>query len=165
VKFTDPSGNDVWIEGPAGPEPAGHQSINVGDPNGHYDSYSFGVNGDPWLGGEVYRDVSNGGAIDHDHYLTTTAYEDAMVKSEMEGQLGNKAGYRPWRTCRNFSQSEFSRIKNELSRWNRGAIFIGAPTPPRPKAPGKGSVVPSTTSPAAWDWQNVKDIISSSTPK
>ena len=63
VKFNDPFGEDVWLEGPSGREPQGHLSINVGDPNGSYDSYSFGVNGDPWFGGEVYRDVSHGGDI------------------------------------------------------------------------------------------------------
>jgi len=36
VDLRDPSGLDVWIEGPSGDEPPFHQSINVGDPNGQY---------------------------------------------------------------------------------------------------------------------------------
>lgn len=94
VRFTDPLGQDVWLEGPSGHEPTGHLSINVGDPNGNYDSYSFGVNGDPWLGGGVYKDTSLGGNILPDYYLHTTADEDARVKALLEAQLGNKAPYR-----------------------------------------------------------------------
>jgi hypothetical protein len=55
MNFVDSTGLDIWIEGAFGPEPPYHQSINVGDPNGTYSSYSFGMNGG--LGGEVYRDV------------------------------------------------------------------------------------------------------------
>ena len=45
VNCRDPFGFDIWIEGPSGAEPTGHQSINVGDPNGAYRSYSYGVDG------------------------------------------------------------------------------------------------------------------------
>ena len=66
--FTDPFGLDVWIEGPGpGERPRRHQSINVGDPNGEYDSYSFGVNGqynlEYGIEGQVYRDPIKGGAV------------------------------------------------------------------------------------------------------
>ncbi len=47
--FHDRLGTDVWLEGPSGSEPGGHLSVNVGDPRGNYDSYSFGVNGDRGL--------------------------------------------------------------------------------------------------------------------
>lgn len=156
VRFTDPLGNDVWLEGPSGNEPTGHLSINVGDPNGNYDSYSFGVNGDPWLGGAVYNDTSHGGEILPDYYLHTTGDEDARVKALLDAQLGNKAPYRPWRTCRNFSQNQFNRIK---------AMGIGTPSAPPPRTPAPGSkpwTVPSTTSTSAWDWLNLKSILSSS---
>jgi RHS repeat-associated protein len=39
----DPGGLDVWI-GNRGP----HQNINIGDPNGNYYSFSFGINGSRW---------------------------------------------------------------------------------------------------------------------
>jgi hypothetical protein len=45
----------------SGEEPLYHQSINVGDPNGAYASYSFALNGG--LDGIVYRDVDLGGEI------------------------------------------------------------------------------------------------------
>ena len=156
IRFTDPFGNDVWLEGPSGNEPTGHLSINVGDPNGNYDSYSFGVNGDSWLGGEVYKDTSHGGEILPDNYLHTTAAGDARVKALLETQLGNKAPYRPWRTCRNFSQNQFNNIKS---------LGVGKAGPPPPRTPAPGSkpwTVPSTTSTSAWDWLNLKSILSSS---
>lgn len=160
--FIDPFGYDVWLEGPSGNEPAGHLSINVGNPNGNYDSYSFGVNGDPGLGGEVYKDTSLGGNILPDYYLKTTSAQDALVKQLLDAQLGNKAPYRPWRTCRNFSERQFQRIKD---------LGIGTPAPPpyRPPAPGaKPWTVPSTSTTSAWDQLNlqrfVENIIGPITP-
>jgi len=85
VNFKDPSGNDVWFEGPSGNEPQGHLSINVGDPNGNYDSYSFGINGNG-LEGEVYKDTSLGGEILPDYYRRTTPAEDALIKAMLEAQ-------------------------------------------------------------------------------
>jgi hypothetical protein len=51
----------------------------VGDPNGHYDSYSFGVNGDPGLGGEVYKDTL-WVEILSGYYLKASPEEDARVR-------------------------------------------------------------------------------------
>lgn len=155
LRFADPLGTDVWLEGPSGNEPYLHLSINVGDPNGNYDSYSFGVNGDARLGGEVYKDTSLGGEIQAGYYLKTTPDEDARVKALLDAQLGNKAPYRPWRTCRNFSEDQFNKIK---------AMGIGTPTaaPPRTPAPGGNpTILGTTTSTSAWDWLNIKTIFSS----
>ena len=69
LSFVDALGLDVWIEGPSGGEPSFHQSVNVGDPLGAYDSYSFGMNGNG-LEGEVYRDTEKGGEIEK--YKSTT---------------------------------------------------------------------------------------------
>jgi RHS repeat-associated protein len=114
VNFTDPWGLDYWIEGPSVGEPAGHQSINVGDPNGEYDSYSFGVNGNinlrNALEGEVYRDPIKGGTIDLDFYRETTPEEDKAIKAYLESLVGKKRPYTPWSTCRNFSQNEFTKL-------------------------------------------------------
>jgi hypothetical protein len=153
INLIDPFGRDVWLEGPSGNEPAGHLSINVGDPNGQYDSYSFGVNGDPWLGGEVYRDTTLGGDILPDYYLRTTSAQDAFVKNLLDAEVGKKAPYRPWRTCRDFSEGQFKRIR---------AMGIGTPaTPPnRPSAPGSKSwTVPSTSTTSAWDRLNFDWIV------
>jgi hypothetical protein len=153
VKFNDPFGEDVWLEGPSGSEPQGHLSINVGDPNGNYDSYSFGVNGDPWFGGEVYRDVSHGGDILPGYYRRTTPDEDALIRSMLERQLGNKAPYRPWNTCRNFSQKQFKQIEDKN---------IGVPASPPPRRPNpqaKSWNVPLTSSPTATDPLNYWPVI------
>ncbi|OZB82170.1 MAG: hypothetical protein B7X28_03940 [Halothiobacillus sp. 13-55-253] len=56
----DPKGLDIWIEGPSGSEPSFHQSVNVGNMNGYYDSYSFGMDGHG-IEGKVYRDHDPGG--------------------------------------------------------------------------------------------------------
>jgi RHS repeat-associated protein len=126
VSKRDPSGLDVWLEGPSGDEPVGHLSINVGNPNGSYDSYSFGVNGDPSLGGEVYQDMEHGGDILPDSYLYTNASEDALVKGYLDFQLGRKSPWRPWNSCRTFSKREFQFFKN---------LGIGTPGAPPSRTP------------------------------
>lgn len=114
MSFTDPFGLDYWIEGPSAGEPAGHQSINVGNPNGQYDSYSFGVNGNinlrHGLEGEVYRDPIKGGRIDTNFYRKSTPAEDAVIRASLESQVGRKGAYTPWYTCRTYSQSKFKKL-------------------------------------------------------
>ena len=86
----------------------------MGDPNGRYNSYSFGVNGNiNWrngLEGEAYRDPMKGGPIYPEFYRKTTPQEDAVIKAYLESQVGTKAAYTPWSTCRNWSQSQFLRF-------------------------------------------------------
>jgi len=129
--YKDPFGWDIWLEGPAGSEPTGHLSINVGDPNGSYASYSFGVDGNG-LEGMVYQDVSHGGDFYPGYYLHTTAAEDAIAKAHLDSLLGSKDGYRPWRTCRTFSIKQFDHFKAE------GLGTLGPP-PPRAKDPRNSS--------------------------
>lgn len=153
VTGRDSSGLDYWIEGPSGSEPAGHQSFNVGDPNGAYDSQSFGVNGDPWLGGEVYEDVSKGGEIDSSHYRHTTPVEDEYIRDILRRQLGQKAGYRPWRTCRNYSQDMFTAFESM-------GVGRRSKSPPRRIAKQEPRrEVPPISSTSAWDQQTPLDIL------
>lgn len=79
-------------------------SINVGNPNGEYSSYSFGYDPDlpGFFPGEVYQDTSHGGAFVPGYYLQTTPDEDAIAKAYLDGLLGETAPYRPWNTCRSF---------------------------------------------------------------
>ncbi len=62
LNFIDPKGLDIWIEDQGPDEPALHQSINIGNPNGDYNSYSYGMGSFP--NGEVYTDVKHGGEIE-----------------------------------------------------------------------------------------------------
>jgi RHS repeat-associated protein len=124
VAFKDPYGLDIWLEGPSGNEPAGHLSINVGDPNGANSSYSFGVDGNG-LEGMVYQDVSHGGDFYPGDYLHTTPAEDALAKVHLDSLLGNTAGYRPWNTCRTFSFNQFKYFQDKA---------FGKPGPPPPRA-------------------------------
>ena len=127
LRYSDRTGSDIWIEGPSCNgsqcEPMGHRSINVGDPLGDYDSYSFGVNGDPWLGGEVYRDTVHGGDILSDYYIYTSSEEDAAARAYLDGLLGDKAPNRPWRTCRTFSYDQFDNMFRDQ------VGFMGLPSP------------------------------------
>jgi RHS repeat-associated protein len=132
VQWVDPKGLDIWIEGPSGNEPSFHQSVNVGDPSGSYNSYSFGMNGD-WFNGEVYQDTDLGGSIEG--YKTTTPAQDAAFNNKMLAMLGQTGVYGWDDICRSWSQSQFN-----------GAPGTPSSPPPRipvPQNPGVAS--PSTS--------------------
>jgi len=128
LSFGDPLGLDVWIEVPAGGEPSFHQSVNVGDPLGAYDSYSFGMNGNG-LEGEVYRDTEKGGEIEK--YKSTTPAEDAAIKAALDAKVGNKATYGVDDICRSWSQGEY-----KAAPGTEGAAPPRAPVPQLPGAVG-----------------------------
>jgi RHS repeat-associated protein len=132
----DPFGLDVWVEGPSGSEPTGHQSINVGDPFGDYSSYSFGADGNFNLGygieGSVYEDDETGGAIEA--YKKTTALEDRRLKSQLDTMVDhNKGAYGLGNTCRSWSQDQFKKAPGKIS-------------PPPPRTPASRSFWRKTTS-------------------
>ena len=108
---------DVWIEGPSGSEPTGHQSINVGDPNGDYSSYSFGADGgfnlSYGLEGSVYEDDELGGPIEA--YKKTTPLEDRILKSQLDAMVGDKGAYGLGNTCRSWSQDQFKNAPGKKS--------------------------------------------------
>jgi hypothetical protein len=90
ISLTDPRGLDYWIEGPNPAEPAGHQSVCVGDPLGNYRCFSFGVNGSCCLQGEVYEDDKPGGPILPGAYRKTNGAEDYAILNILAKQLGTK---------------------------------------------------------------------------
>ena len=95
---------DIWLEGPSQNEPSFHQSVNVGNPNGAYQSYSYGMNGDG-LQGEVYRDTSLGGLIEA--YKQTTPEQDAEFQRRMDEMVGQTGTYGWDDICRSWSQRQF----------------------------------------------------------
>jgi RHS repeat-associated protein len=105
LSYVDPKGLDIWIEGPSKNEPSFHQSVNVGNPNGSYSSYSYGMNGHG-LEGQVYRDVDLGGPFEA--YKKTSAVQDAVFKAAMEGKLGEKGTYGYDDICRSWSQRQYN---------------------------------------------------------
>ena len=131
VNFLDLNGKDIWLEGPIKPEPRAHLSLNIGDPNGEYDSYSFGVNPDlpGFYPGEVYRDVTKGGAFEPGYYLKTSPEEDATARAALERIVGNEAPYRPGRTCRTFSIDNFWRLHEQLHLGRHARAPYRAPNP------------------------------------
>jgi len=155
TRFTDPYGKDIWVEGPSGGEPNGHMSINVGDPNGTYSSYSFGYDQDlpGFFPGEVYQDTSHGGDFLPGHYLRATPTQDALAKAYLDSMLGERAPYRPWRTCRTFSLQQFQHFKD-----------IGLGTPASPPARqvdprDRGRYVPGLIGTTATDRQSGQNWI------
>jgi RHS repeat-associated protein len=145
VNRTDPMGLDVWIEGPAPNEVAGHLSINVGNPLGQYKSYSFGIPSDAeCLCGKVYQDLKPLGGIDPDYYRTTTSAEDAKIIRILDATLGVEDYYMPWRTCRSYSKNMYNLI---------AGLKIGRPgrPPNRPVPSGVPSSKPEGIGSTATD--------------
>lgn len=98
----DPSGLDIWIEGPnlALREPDGHQSINVGNPFGKYVSFSFGLENFEFTlaplpavipAGSVYLDEKPGGEIER--YKQTTHEQDLDFLNHLKNELGQMGIY------------------------------------------------------------------------
>jgi len=98
---------DIWIEGPSGGEPTGHQSINAGDPNGAYESYSYAINN----GGMVYNDQDKGGEIEK--YMQSTPEQDKAAVQALKDamEIDNERIY-GFDTCRTYSQGKFELFKN-----------------------------------------------------
>jgi RHS repeat-associated protein len=115
VNRRDPSGLDVWIEGPSGREPAGHLSLAVGDPNGSYRSFSYGMASPAsfaWPAGvlgSVYEDTTPGGTVQN--YLKTSAAEDREIIGNLAAIVdgpnpftSNGGCYTFGNTCRDFTR-------------------------------------------------------------
>ncbi|EPG4960546.1 TPA: RHS repeat-associated core domain-containing protein, partial [Citrobacter amalonaticus] len=109
IKFIDPRGLDIWLEGAAPSEQDLHQSVNVGDPNGVYDSYSYGMSDFPH--GEVYKDISHGGVIVD--YKKTNAAQDKIFKEMMDKKIGERSYYGYDDICRSWSQRQFKSAPGE----------------------------------------------------
>jgi len=153
IRWSDPSGRDVWIEGPSGSEPQGHLSLAIGDPNGSYTAFSFGADSpltysSPFgVAGTVYEDTTLGGAIQPGSYLVTSPAEDAEVVWNLRQLVGgpnpftsNGGSYTIGNTCRDFTRENWSAISG---------AGVGTPAPP-PFTPGhignKSSSVPFLSS-------------------
>jgi hypothetical protein len=108
-------------------------SINVGDPNGKYESFSFGMNGNG-TEGEVYGDVSQGGDIEAQNYLRTNSVQDQVALGRLRLELGDREGYRPWNTCRTYSLKRFDEFR-QLFHVNPDFNRL----PPRANKPGNPS--------------------------
>lgn len=149
LSIVDPFGTDVWIEGPSGPEPNGHQAICVGDPNGKYTCFSFGVNGEfDWgLVGEVYEDTDRGGEIVKEMYLRTSKYGDEFALAYLKLLLGRKGAYRLCNAnCRTWSQREFEILKEYLMERHHAVPVTPRPRTVKPNSGGSGPSSPSTGS-------------------
>jgi RHS repeat-associated protein len=115
VNFVDPSGLDVWIEGPSGDEPFLHTSISIGTPGGSYESFSFALYdpGSRHSFGTVYQDVTPGGEIGR--YLKTTPSQDKTAKRLIYSTWNSDSeAYYPAEVCFTYSDRKFNEIASAL---------------------------------------------------
>jgi len=140
VNCRDPFGFDIWIEGPSGAEPTGHQSINVGDPNGAYRSYSYGVDGNG-LEGKPYMDSEKGGPIEK--YKKTSPGQDAAFERFLRKIMNKESTYGLDETCRTWSQENYKRAPGEEVP---APFRVPAPRTPFRKITSSSSSSSTTTS-------------------
>ena len=123
VNFTDPFGTDIWVA-----SRGLHKSINIGNPNGTFSTYSlmdnpaFTVKGvgvyldpfNPWnKGGVIYRD-DEPGTPNMNRYLHTSSDEDALAKQILDSVVDQSRPYRLFGSnCRSFSESWFDFFKDD----------------------------------------------------
>lgn len=118
VKFVDPRGLDIWLEGAsrnltdgATDEPYLHMSVSVGKWGQDYSSYSFGSSF--LLYGEVYKDPYPNGFVLQ--YKKTTPEQDALFKKEMDAMVGNWGIYGVTDICRSWSIRQFENAPGKLA--------------------------------------------------
>lgn len=130
VNWIDRNGLDIWI-GNSG----FHQNINVGDPNGNYSSYSFGLEGsrlnifNPFSQGSVYEDDPPAERDPSYGYLKTTTAQDQQAIDILNQKLGQPHWYSLFfNNCRDFAQDTFKDLKATFP----GTYVAPPPTPPIP---------------------------------
>jgi len=103
IRWIDPLGLDIWVQGRGLLIPS-HGEICVGNPDGYYDSWGFGMDfGDiPFLGdgmGVVYRGIGGEQSIKGevmwrtDSYLDTNDEQDETARGMLDGMLGLRDRY------------------------------------------------------------------------
>jgi hypothetical protein len=134
----------LWIEGSSPGEPAPHESIAVGDPNGAYFNYSFGLDpGQPYYSnqGSVYLDGKRGGEI-YDYYAVPQNIRP-YIEAELLAQNGRPGNYNILtNNCRHFSNDALEYI---VKKYNLKAASAPARTATPPgdyPAPSSASADP-----------------------
>jgi RHS repeat-associated protein len=121
--LNDPSGLDIWIEGPSKNEPWGHKGICVGNPNGNYISYSFGLTSrwkmlipSPWRMGVVYLDDIGGEVLGGNRSrIATSESQDLWAQSILNDLVGTEMPYSIiYPNCRTFSENMYDLLKEHL---------------------------------------------------
>jgi hypothetical protein len=147
IRFTDPSGWDIWIEDGGPGDIPGHQRLGVGNPRGANTYYSFGLTSRFWMlcptwwrKGVVYYDPPAQPPaailIQAGRYLKTTKKQDADFKKVMDQMVGKQFTYGlTGGNCRGFVEDMM-----ELA-----AKLYGPPKPkpaPQPAPPPKDDSIP-----------------------
>ncbi|GMV95134.1 MAG: hypothetical protein AMXMBFR82_49120 [Candidatus Hydrogenedentota bacterium] len=135
VSRVDLWGLDIWTEGPSGNEPSGHMSVCVGDPNGFYQSFSFGLNIGLWPpppAGVAYPDLDLGGDIYK--YLPTTDEQDIEATQILLQDLDDYWNLYGPENCRTYSDRKWTsfRLKYQDSTTPTDPPIRMGPTPDRP---------------------------------
>jgi len=150
VRYTDPSGWDVWIEDGSSDDIPGHQRLGVGVPGGACSYYSFGLDNrwqmlapTWWRMGTVYADPPSKPVpilINPERYLKTTLKQDADFTKVMNRMVGQQFTYGlTGGNCRGFVSDML-----DLARRSYG------PPPPPPPPPNTD---PDPSTPWIHIWQ------------
>jgi RHS repeat-associated protein len=114
INWIDPWGLDIWVD------PGIHQSINVGDPDGYYESWSFGLESrwqvffGPWRKGTVYKDEGSPD-VRKGYYRKTTRKQDKEAREILGKEEGKKYGYDFYTSnCRTFSEQMYNALKERF---------------------------------------------------
>ena len=130
INLIDTDGRDIWI-GKGGSNQTGiienvHQNINVGDPCGDYDSYSFGAKSHASVlplgdDGVVYKNPNNKDTPVEGKCLKTTPEEDKKAKEILDNMVGEEMPYQLiGGTCRSFSQDMFEFFEEDMGFGKEG---------------------------------------------
>jgi hypothetical protein len=151
VKYFDPLGLDMWV-GKGNTVLGLHQTFNVGNPNGSYNSYSFGMPGgvvgyaQSLVGlqnsqGYVTVETLNSPptVLTQYGYLQSTPAQDAYANSLMQQQLGPSSNYNLFSfNCHDFSQGMFNAFAGAYPNEYDSPYNTPYDTPP-PKEPANPS--------------------------
>jgi len=137
INHIDPTGQDVWVA----ENWWGHMNINVGDPKGKYNSFSFGLDfrfqyDGPFTlkygpTGNVGYDTRKNLKIDMTRYYRTDKYTDSIIEQYLFNLRGQPNTYWASWTCRQWSRDQYEQISEWLD-W-RQRRPRSSPRPWRPK--------------------------------
>lgn len=125
INAIDKYGLDIWLS-KGGSNQTGsvenlHLNINVGNPYGNYDSYSFGATSrfaflNPFADdGIVYKNYNRTDTPVWDKYLFTDENQDKTARKILEDWVGEEMGYQLiGGTCRSFCKDMFEFFEEDL---------------------------------------------------
>ena len=122
IKWTDPWGLDIWVENDPEIGYGLHQRICIGNPNGYFEAYSFGLDSEwhiliPFRTGSIYRDW-NAHILGHRgrilRNLRTTRKQDEFAREALRKMENERLRYGVDNNCRTFSNDMFDILSEQF---------------------------------------------------